>query len=128
MWELYLGLRIKLWRVFSSLWGKVMGSGIIYATIYFCSQVQACLEPSSRCSEQENKLFFSPWRTMFWILILYVTCYLLMTHTLLLFCVMWKQAYALILSYVHDGFLFKGNQFWIPNSSLRLNIISELHN
>lgn len=29
---------------------------------------------------------------------------------------------------LHDGFLFKGNQLCIPMSSLRLKIISELHN
>ncbi|VVA35112.1 PREDICTED: Transposon [Prunus dulcis] len=29
---------------------------------------------------------------------------------------------------VHDGFLFKGNQLCIPESSLRLKIIHELHN
>ena len=29
---------------------------------------------------------------------------------------------------IHDGFLFKGNQLCIPDSSLRLRVIQELHN
>ncbi|GJZ68694.1 putative reverse transcriptase domain-containing protein [Tanacetum coccineum] len=29
--------------------------------------------------------------------------------------------------FLHDGFLFKGNQLWIPDSSLRLQVIKELH-
>ncbi|GKC18156.1 hypothetical protein Tco_1014938, partial [Tanacetum coccineum] len=28
---------------------------------------------------------------------------------------------------IHDGFLFKGNQLCIPDTSLRLKIIKELH-
>jgi hypothetical protein len=49
---------------------------------------------------------------------------LILICSLVIFLNMWHLKDFL----VHDGFIFKGNQLYIPEGILRLKIIQEMHN